>query len=141
MENVFSTISITIPREFAEKVKNYSGSSNQKDIFYSPFTRQVDLWYFAFLYAVKNKLDLKKSSGEDSSITYASILDINQIQTIYLAFIGSENDVSNIANKNEIFRFTQEKANAGIAKVIHLLENCSSGNKPMDEILEYIDSI
>jgi len=140
-QNPFASYNIEIPKQYAEQVKKYCKTgSSQESYEYTPFERQVDLWYFSFLYALKKGLPQKVES-ESSNITPASILstDSYRISHIQLAYLGYHSGIEDLANHRKVFNFAQEMANAGLPYVINLLQN--DEQRPLWNCLDEIESL
>lgn len=91
MSNPFINYSITIPSAYSESVKNFCKQSNPKQLgTYVPFDRQVDFWYFSFLYAVRENLDPDHiSSSSTQNIIQGSILSDDQVQQMQMAYTST----------------------------------------------------
>lgn len=138
--NPFSNYQIAVPKKYSEEVKKFCKQSETKaQGEYAPFNRQVDLWYFSFIYAVKMDLKPQQFSANDTSnITAASILDnyhINHMQMVYLA---DNQDIEKLDEGREIFNYVSGLANAGIPHVLQILNDIDEG-KPLFNILDTIE--
>ena len=84
-QNPFASFNIEIPKQYAEQLKNFCKTgTNHESYEYAPFERQVDIWYFSFLFSLKKGL-APTQEKDTSNITPASILSndsyrINHIQ-------------------------------------------------------------
>lgn len=140
-QNPFASFNVEIPKQYAEQVKSYCKTgSNQDSYEYAPFERQVDMWYFSFIYALKKGLAPKQES-ETSNITPASILSTEsfRISYIQLAYLGYHNGIEDLANHRKVFNFAQEMANAGLPYVINFLKN--DDQRPIWNCLDEIESL
>lgn len=138
LDNPFSNYEIRIPRAYSEQVKRFCSMSGGE---LTPFERQVDFWYFAFLYAVKNKLRTTHYEPKDMvNVVSASILirDPYRISHMQAAYLSLENDIDGLANDKKVFDFVAGLANSGIPHVIQILSD--SDNKPLWNILDSIES-
>lgn len=124
-QNPFASFSVEIPKQYAEQAKNLckTGSSHES-LEFTPFDRQVDFWYFCFIYSLKNGLSPKQEK-DTSNITPASILstDPYRISHIQLAYIGYHNGIEDLANHRKIFNFALEMANAAMPHVLAMFKD------------------
>ncbi len=137
VDNPFSNYEIRIPRKHSEQVKRFCSMSGGE---LTPFERQVDFWYFSFIYAVKNKLRPVVHDTKDMvHVISGSILSrdpyrVSHIQAVYLSIT---NDINSMAEHRKVFDFATELANAGIPHIIQILSD--SDNKPLWNILDAIE--
>lgn len=105
-----------------------------------PFNRQVDLWYFAFLYAVKEKLQPDHISSSDiSDITAASILSEHHSIHTRMWYLFKYLDIEKLNEPREMFTAVSDLANAGIPYVLQILNDMDEG-KPLFNILDTVES-
>lgn len=137
MRNPFESYQIAIPSKYSDKVKQFCKQSNpQITAQYTPFNRQVDFWYFAFLYAIKE--DLSPDHFTDmSNITAASILDDYHINHIQMAYLAKNLDIESLTSTRDIFNYASDMANAGIPHVIQLLSD--EDDTPLDNLFFYLE--
>jgi len=140
-ENPFASFNIEIPRQYAESVKRYCKTgSNQESVESVPFERQVDFWYFSFLYALKKELHPKQEQ-DTSNITTGAILsgDSYRISHIQLAYVGYHKGILDLANHRKVFNFAQEMANSAFPYVINMLQG--EDDKPIWNCLDEIEAL
>jgi len=140
-QNPFASFNVEIPKQYAESIKKYCKTGSIQDSYeYAPFDRQIDFWYFAFLYAMKKGLE-PKSENDTSNITPGSILstDAYRISHIQLAYIGYHKNVNEIANHRKVFNFALNMANAGIPYVLTILKN--EDERPLWNCLSEIEGL
>lgn len=137
--NPFSKYQITIPKDLSDRVKEFCRQSNtQSGLDFVPFNRQVDFWYFSFLYAHKLGLSpYKYPENELANITFASILDDYHIIHMQMAYLANNLDIKSLKQHKDIFRYVTELAHAGIPHVINLLKD--DGDKPLFNLLGEIE--
>jgi hypothetical protein len=138
-QNPFASFNIEIPKQYAELVKKYCKTGSNQDSFeHAPFERQVDIWYFAFIYALKKGLSPKQEK-DTSNITPASILsnDSYRISHIQLAFIGYNKSIDDLANHRKVFNFALDMANAGLPYVLNIIKN--DDQRPIWNCLDEIE--
>lgn len=106
---------------------------------YAPFKRQVDFWYYSFLFALHKNLE-PVSESSTSNITAASILssDPSRISHIQLAFLGNSGDLTALADHRKVFDYALAMANAGIPYLLQLLK--VDDDKPLWSLLDDLDS-
>lgn len=141
IHNPFSTYQIAVPKKYSDEIKKFCKQNNTdaKNEEYVPFNRQVDLWYFAFLYAVKEKLQPEHISGADmSNITAASILIDHHIIHIQMWYLSKHLDIEKLSESREMFTAVSDLANAGIPYVLQILNDMDEG-KPLFNVLDTIE--
>ena len=140
-QNPFASFNVEIPRKYSDQVKSYCKTGTNHDSYeYAPFDRQVDMWYFSFLYALR--LDLEPTQErETSNVTAASILstDSYRISHIQLAFLGYHKKIDDLSNHRKVFTFALEMANAGFPYLIDLLKNAE--DRPIWNCLDDIEKL
>lgn len=142
-DNPFSNFEVRIPTRYSDQLKKFcvTSSSNQSREL-SPFERQVDFWYFAFLIAVKKGLQPEHFDLKDTTnITPATILsrDPYRITYIQAVFLSITNDINSMTEDKRVFDFASELAYAGIPHLIQILDD--SDDKPLWNILEQIEEL
>lgn len=138
-DNPFASYSITSRRKYSENLKSFCQTGgNQVTEMYAPFKRQVDFWYAAFLYAVNNELEPVVES-DTVTMTPASILstDPHRIPHIQLAYFGTYEDIEALAEHKAVFDWAQQMANAGIPRLIAVLQDIE---EPLINYLEFLES-
>lgn len=142
-DNPFSNYEIRIPKRYSEQVKRFcftSGSNQNREL--SPFERQVDFWYFAFLIAVKKGLKPESYDSKDMvNITPATILSRDPYRVTYLqaVYLSITNNIDNLAEHKLVFDFASELAYAGIPYLIQILDD--SDDKPLYNTLDLIEDL
>lgn len=140
-QNPFASFNIEIPKQYADQVKTYCKTgSNHESLEYAPFDRQVDMWYFALIYALKKGL-VPKQEKDTSNITAASILstDSYRISHIQLAYLGYFKSIEDLSNYRKVFNFALEMANAGFPHLILLLKD--DQQRPIWNCLDEIENL
>ena len=138
-DNPFAAYNIEIPKKYAEDIKKYCKTGGGRVTYeFAPFNRQVDLWYFAFIYAVKKGLN-PVIEKETSNITPAIILsgDPHRIDHIQLTYLAITNSIKELANHRKVFDYALSMANAGFPYVLQLLNN--PDDRPLWAILDEIE--
>lgn len=141
MGNPFTNYSITIPSAYSESIKNFCNQSNPKQLgTYVPFNRQVDFWYFSFLYAVKENLEPEHiSSSLTQNITQGSILTDEQVHLMQMVYLANTLDIDSLKDSRTIFNYVSDMAFAGMTHVIALLKD-EDEETPLDGLFTYIES-
>jgi hypothetical protein len=138
-ENPFAGYNVEIPKKYSEEIKKFCQTAGGKVTFeFAPFNRQIDFWYFSFLYAVKNNL-APIAEPDTSNITPASILSSNayRISHIQLLFLGLNQDLKLLANHRKVFDFALQMANAGIPYVLQILND--QEDRPLWSLLDSVE--
>ena len=139
-DNPFASYTIEVPKKYADHIKKFCKTAGGKETYeFTPFTRQVDLWYFAFIYAVKKELD-PVVEKETSNITPATILstDSYRISHIQLAFLGATGSIDELADHRKAFDYALSMANAGFPHVLQILKD--PDERPLWQILDEIEA-
>lgn len=139
--NPFSNYQITIPKQFSDGVKDFCRQSNTKSVLdYVPFNRQVDFWYFSFLYAHKlGKDPYKYPDSELTNIIQGSILSDYHVIHMQMVYLSHSLNIESLQEPREIFRYVSELAHAGIPHVINLLKDAE--DKPLFNLLGEIEAV
>lgn len=140
-ENPFATYNIEVPKKYSEEIKKFCKTAGGKVTYeFAPFDRQVDFWYFAFIYAIRKSLDpvVEKNT---SNITPASIFasDPYRITHIQMAFLGKMGDLEQLANHRKVFDFATQMANAGIPYVLQILNDPDDDDRPLWRLFDEIE--
>lgn len=141
--NPFTSFEIRIPRIYSEVVKKYCQQSNPGlSVELTPFERQVDFWYFAFLFAVKKELAKAEFDSKDTvNIITGEILSRPAFRVSHMqaAYLSITNDVNGLAEPKKVFDFVSEMANAGIPHVAQILSD--SDDKPLFNLFDEIEAV
>lgn len=139
-ENPFASYNVEIPKKYSEEIKKYckTGGGNVTYEF-APFNRQIDFWYFSFIYAVNNNLPCVEEK-DTSNITPASILssDSYRITNIQLAYLAETEDLEKLANHRKVFDYAMCMANSGIPYVLQILND--DDDRPLWCLLDAIEN-
>lgn len=143
-DNPFVNFEIRIPKLYSDKVKKFcstGGDGNNPEL--SPFKRQVDLWFFAFVYAVKKGIKPEIVSTKDTVnvingviLSEDSAYRVSYIQAVYLSYFK---DVSKLVEHRAVFDFASSLANAGLPYVLQILDD--SDGRPLFNIFDEIEGL
>ncbi len=141
--NPFASFNIEIPTKYREAVIKYcrtGGKDKENTPEFSPFERQVDMWFTAFLIAVNKELDPMKET-DTYKATDATILSTDQKRVSYLqlAVLGLTNDFSIISKDREVFEYCLGLANAGFPYLIQALDD--PDERPLWSVLDLMESL
>lgn len=138
--NPFASYQIAVPKKYSDLIKQYCKQSNSQDnMAFTPFNRQVDFWYFSFLYASKHELDLQYYASNDlTNITAASILSNHHIIHMQMAYLAKCSDIDDLDNSKTIFDHISQLAYAGIPHVLNILKD-RDNDTPLFNILDAIE--
>lgn len=139
--NPFASYNIEIPNMYKDNIHKYCQSSGNKNtVMYSPFERQVDLWFIAFLYAVNKKLTPEKVSDTYNATTAAILSsDPSRINTIQLSVLGLTKDIDYLKDPRRVFDYCLGLANAGIPYVIQALSDPE--DSPLFSLTDLLESL
>jgi hypothetical protein len=139
-DNPFASYYIAVPSKYSDDIKKYCRTAGNKVTYeYSPFERQIDFWYFAFLLAVKKGL-APVAESDTTNITPASIFsgDSYRITHIQMVYLGVHQDLSELAAHKKVLDYASDLANAGIPYVLQLLNDPE--DLPLWSLLEQIEA-
>ncbi len=139
-DNPFASYTIEVPKKYADDIKKFCKTAGGKETYeFTPFARQVDLWYFAFIFAVKKALD-PVAEKETSNITAATILstDNYRISHIQLAYLGATGSIEELASHRKAFDYALTMANAGFPHVLQILKD--PDERPLWSVLDEIEA-
>ena len=140
-DNPFATFNITTPRRYTEEIKKYCQTSGgQVTHKYAPFKRQVDFWYLAFLYAVRQGLQPVKET-DSVNMTTATILtqEPYRVSYIQLSHLGEFQDINLLAEHRVVFEWAISMANAGIPYLLQIVSD--TDDTPLDNLLTEVERI
>lgn len=136
MNNPFSMYEIRMPSAYKDKIDKFTKTSGRKNgPLLSPFSRQVDLWFTAFLYAVSSELEPVEET-DTYAVVKASILsqDSHRVPTIQIVALGYEKDPTILADSKRVFDLASKLVYAGLPYVINILDDPDE-DKPLWALL------
>lgn len=139
--NPFASYNIEIPNKYREHALKFCKTGGQQSTAeYSPFERQVDFWYMAFLIAVNKKLEPVKDS-ESYNATNAAILstDQNRVGAMQLSVLGLTKDFDKLADHRWVFDYCSGMANAGMPYLIQVLSD--PDDRPLWALLTELEEL
>ena len=142
MNNPFQSYNIEYPKKYSNPVKSFCKTAGQNESEeYAPFPRQVDLWYFCFLYAVNRNLEPSLDKEQSTNITAASILsnDAYRIAHIQLVYLAKTESLVELVNHRAAMDYANQMAAAGMPYVLQLLGD--SDDLPINNLNAEIESI
>jgi len=140
-DNPFASFSIELPKAYDDEIRKYCKSGGGKVTpEFSPFERQVDFWYLAFLLGAAKRLDPKKED-DTYKITPASILSSDPYRIAYMqsVFLGLTKDVEGLASARNVFDFCNGLAMAGIPHLLQILRD--EDQRPLWNVLDEIEEM
>jgi len=145
--NPFTAFPIDIPKKYQEAIKKYcktgearEGKLEKWNPEFTPFERQIDFWFMAFLTAVNKELDPEKGVDTYTPIT-GEILsrDAKRADFMRLVVLGRTEDFNILADNKAIFNYCIGLANAGIPHLIQILDD--EDDRPLWAILYELESL
>lgn len=137
-DNPFASYQVEVPKKYSDQIKSYCKTGGGKVSYeFAPFERQVDFWYFAFLYAVNKQLN-PDETGERSNITPASIFtsDPYRISHIQLAYLAEFENIELLSNYKKVMGYANNMACAGTPYLLQLLGD--EDDRPLWALLDEI---
>lgn len=142
-ENPFAAFSIDIPKKYQESIKKYCKTGEAREKWnpeFTPFERQVDFWFMAFLIAVNKELEPEKGIDTYAAVSGAILSqDSKRIDYMRLVILGRTENFNILADNKAIFDDCIRLANAGIPHLIQTLDDSEDGIKPLWLILEKLE--
>ncbi|SHE19777.1 hypothetical protein [methanotrophic endosymbiont of Bathymodiolus puteoserpentis (Logatchev)] len=145
--NPFTAFPIDIPKKYQEAIKKYcktgearEGKQEKWKPEFTPFERQVDFWFMAFLIAVNKELEPIKGTDTYTPIS-GEILsrDPKRADFMRLVVLGITEKFDILADNKAIFNYCIGLANAGIPYLIQILED--PDDRPLWAILGELESL
>jgi len=126
--NPFAAFQIEIPKKYQDSVKKFcktgDGGKDKWNPEFTPFHRQVDFWYMAFLIAVNKELEpVKEADTYNATLGHILSSDSKRVDFMRLVVLGITEDFNILANDKEIFNYCLGLANAGIPHLIQILDD------------------
>lgn len=130
--NPFQALQVDVSVSLHGEIERYSqtGGKGSSNADHRPFPRMIDMWFLAVCVAAH--LDLKPvefEKGEKTkTIVVGSIFgsDPWRIHILMLLAIAKSGDESIVTEPTRMFRIATELANAGIPKLVEMLEEGNS---------------
>lgn len=138
--NPFASYNIELPDIFSDKIRQFcSTGGKSSSVEFTPFERQVDFWFAAFVVATIEGLKGIKPE-KTYNATQAHILSTNPERIAYIqaTYIAENEDISGLANPRVVWDFACQRAHAGVAMLIQMLSD--TDQKPIWNYLDYIES-
>jgi len=123
--NPFAMYNIEIPNKYRESVLKYCKTGGQKNtVEFSPFERQVDFWFMAFLIALNQGLE-PISEVDTYNATNGAILgtDPQRVGLMQLSVLGKTKNFDKLSNNRWVFDYCSSLAYAGMPKLIQILND------------------
>ena len=137
MDNPFAGVDIMIDESFRERIDTFvrlregKGSSPE----HHPFRRNIDIWFFSVMLAVKKELKPRAPSGKTYKAAEGVVLGSDSWRPTALALLAlSETDNIHVLDlPTEMMRIASGYAHAGFPLVFSLL-----GERGEDSALDYL---
>lgn len=136
--NPFQNFELGVSKEYKEIIDRYCqtqpGGGKKPSPSDSPFTRQIDMWFFSFCIGIRHGKSENINNFE--KIITGEILsrDPIRIHLIEIAIISYSNNPYIIKDPKEVINLTNKFANYGLKKTIEMLETGHS--KPIWNITD-----
>lgn len=137
MDNLFAGQDISISEDFRERIEGVvqlRGGRSASAV-HQPFHRNVDVWFFAIMLAVKKGLKPTMPTGKTYKAAEGVVLasDPWRSPALTLLAIAEKDDVAIIDSASEMMRIANAYAHAGFPALFSLLD--SRGD---DTALDYL---
>jgi len=147
--NPFQGMDISVPEGYHKLVVQYCQTKTDGEkliVDKSPFPRMIDIWFFAFCYAISKGIEpVVYEKGKTVKIIDGSIFANEpwRIQMLMLMGIKLSNDVDIVKDPRKILTMSNQLAVAGLPLVFEML--ASGKSEPIwnlsDEVTSYLSDI
>lgn len=140
-DNPFASYNVEIPNKYRESALKYCKTGGQQNTpEFSPFERQVDFWFMAFLIAVNKRLEPVEEADTYNAIN-AAILSSDQgrVGLMQLSVLGLTKDFDKLAEHRWVFDYCIGLANAGMPYLIQVLND--PDDRPLWALLTELEGI
>lgn len=144
MNNPFAGSDIMIPDDFRDHFDTYvqkkEGRAAQP--IHQPFSRNIDMWFFAICLAVKKGLNPAPHSGKTYKAAEGVVLNSDPWRptALTLLAIGETQDVSIIERPGDMLRIASSYAMAGLPELLALLDE-RQGDTALDFLSEAVENL
>lgn len=137
MSNPFAGLDITIDDDFRERVEAYVQLREGKtaSAIHQPFRRNVDIWFFALMFAVNKGLKPCPPTGTTYKAAEGVVLgsDPWRPTALVLLAISETKDAEIVDSPSEMLRIANGYAHAGFPLIFSMLEE-----RGEDTALDYL---
>jgi hypothetical protein len=140
--NPFASFDLYLPNVYKEKIDKFTKSSGrQEGTLISPFPRQIDFWFTAFLYGVSKNLTPVEEKDSYKFIQ-GSILttDPHRISVIQLVALGRTGDPAVLTEPKQMLDLASGLAFAATPQLIGTLDDPDE-DKPLWALLNMYEII
>lgn len=127
MDNPFAGLDILIPEDFRDKISTYvqRREGSRATPLNQPFDRNVDIWFFAIILALKKGLKPSAQIGKGYKAAEGVVLgsDSWRATTLTLISISETNDPTIVDRPSEMMKIVTSYANAGFPLLFSILES------------------
>lgn len=123
--NPFASYNVEIPVKYRESVLKYCRTGGNKNTpEFSPFERQVDIWFMALLIAANKKLDPVKESDTYNATNGAIFsTDPERVGFMQLCVLGSAKKFEVLSDQRAVFDYCLGLSNAGMPYLFQILDD------------------
>lgn len=126
MDNPFAGQDIIIDEKYRERIQEYVQRRNLGNSLatHQPFERNVDIWFFAILFAVKMGINPEKPSGKTYKAAEGVVLSADSWRPVILTLlaISEQKNINIVESASEMMQIANSYANVGLAEIFALLE-------------------
>lgn len=137
MDNPFAGQDIVIEEAFRERIDSFVQRREGKDAapVHQPFRRNVDLWFFAIILAIKKGAKLSKPSGKTYKAAEGVVLGSDEWRptALILLAVAETEKVEIVEAPGEMMRIANGYAHAGLPILFSLLDE-----RGEDTALDYL---
>lgn len=144
MDNPYANSDISIPESFRENLEGYvqRREGGRATPLNQPFQRNVDIWFFALMLAVKKGLKPDYPTGKYYKAAEGVVLgsDSWRPDAMTLLAIAESGDPRIVERPNEMMKIASGYANAGFPLLFSML-NSRGEDTPLDHLCEEIEGM
>jgi hypothetical protein len=137
MENLFAGLDIVISDEFRNEIDQYvqRREGQRATPLNQPFNRNVDIWFFAIMLAVKKGIKSREINGRSYKAAEGVVLgsDSWRPTALTLLAIGLSDDPQIVDRPGDMMRIANSYANAGFPLLFSML-----GERGDDTALDHL---
>lgn len=140
--NPFASFDLFLPNIYKEKIDKFTRTSGLRSgALISPFPRQIDFWFSAFLVGVAEKLD-PIDERDSYKFNQGAILsqDPYRIVAIQITALGRTKDISILTEPKKMLDLASGLAFAAIPRLIGVLDDPDE-DKPLWNLLNLFEKL
>ena len=143
MDNPFATLDINIDENFRERINSLVHLREGKgaSALHQPFPRNIDIWFFAIMLAVKKGLKPTPITGKTYKAAEGVALGSDWHPTaLTLLAIAETGKAEIVDSPSEMMRIASAYANAGFPMLFSMIDE-RGGDTSLDHLCEQVEHL